>query len=129
MSETLKDKMIQALVDLKHITKEDLNSAIQMQKQKGLSLDKVLIEKGLILEKELMVLLIKELHIPSINLAKYKIDPGLKEIISEKIARQYKIIPFSRLRDTITIALSDPLNIFMIDDLKSITGKEIDVIM
>lgn len=129
MSETLKDKMIQALVDLKHITKEDLDSAIALQKQKGLSLDKILIEKGLILEKELMVLLIKELHIPSINLAKYKIDPGLQEIIPEKIARQYRIIPFSRLGDTITIALSDPLNIFMIDDLKSITGKEIDVIM
>ena len=129
MSETLKDKMIKALVDLKHITKEDLDSAIMLQKQKGLSLDKILIDKGLILEKELMVLLIKELHIPSINLAKYKIDPGLKAIIPEKIARQYRIIPFSQLGDTITIALSDPLNIFMIDDLKSITGKEIDVIM
>ncbi len=129
MSETLKDKMIKALVDLKHITKEDLDSAIHLQKQKGLSLDKILIEKGLILEKELMVFLIKELHIPSINLAKYKIDPGLKEIISEKIARQYRIIPFSQLRGTMTIALSGPLNIFMIDDLKSITGKEIDVIM
>ena len=54
MSETLKDKMIQALVDLKHITKEDLDSAIMLQKQKCLSLDKILIEKGLILEKELM---------------------------------------------------------------------------
>lgn len=129
MSETLKDKMIKALVELKHITQEDLDSAIRLQQQKGLSLDKILIEKGLILEKELMVFLIKELHIPSINLSKYKIDPALKEIIPEKIARQYKIIPFSQLGDTITIALSDPLNIFMIDDLKSITGKEIDVIM
>ncbi len=129
MNETLKDRIIKALIELKHIKKEDIDSTIVLQKQKGLSLDKALIAQGLISEKDLMVLLIKELHIPSINLTKYKIDPSLQKIIPEKIARQYRIVPISRLGNTITIALSDPLNIFAIDDLKSVTGKDIDAIM
>ncbi len=129
MTETLKDRLIKALIELKHIKKEDIDLAISTQRQKGVGLDKILIEKGLITEKDLLILLVKELQIPSINLSKYKIDPSLQEVVSEKIARQYRIIPISRLGNTIMIALSDPLNIFIIDDLKSITGRDIDVIM
>src|SRR5262245_25085177 len=129
MAETVKDKILNALMDLKHIKKEEINAAINLQKTKGISLDRALIEKGLISEKDLLVLMVKELHIPSINLTKYKIDPTLKTIITEKLARQYRIIPISKLGNTITIAISDPLNIFAIDDLKSITAKDIDLIM
>ena len=129
MTETLKEKILNALVALKHIKKEDIDAAIRLQKTRGISLDRALIEKGLISEKELLVLMVKELHIPSINLTKYKIDLALKEIISEKLARQYRIVPISRLGNTITIAISDPLNIFAIDDLKNITAKDIDLIM
>ncbi|MBI5415791.1 MAG: type II/IV secretion system protein, partial [Candidatus Omnitrophica bacterium] len=52
-----------------------------------------------------------------------------KEIIPERVARQYKIIPLSALEDSITVALADPLNVFVVDDLKHITGKEIEVVM
>lgn len=129
MAETLKEKILNALMELKHIKREEINSAILLQKTRGISLDRALIEKGLISEKELLILMVKELHIPSINLTKYKIDPTLKGIVPEKLARQYRIVPISKLGNTITIAISDPLNIFAIDDLKSITAKDIDLIM
>ncbi len=129
MSETLKDHIIKALIELRHLKKEDIDEALALQKQKGLPLEKAFIEKGLITEKDLLILLIKELRIPSINLTKYKIDPGLKAVIPERLARQYHIIPISQLGDTITIALSNPWNIFAIDDLRNITGKDIDAIM
>ncbi len=129
MSETLKDRIIKALIELRGIKKEDIDSALALQKQKGLSLDKAFIEKGLISEKDLLILLIKELRVPSINLTKYRIDPNLKAVITERIARQYRIIPISQLGDTITIALSNPWDIFTIDDLKNLTGKDVDVIM
>jgi len=129
MATTLKDKILKTLIDAKKLTKEDVDEAISLQKKKGIGLDKALVEKGHINEKDLMALLVKELNIPFINLKKYKIDPELQEIVSEKIARQYHIVPLSILDYTLTIALSDPFNIFVVDDLKNITGKEIDIVM
>jgi len=129
MAETLKERIINTLIESLHIRKEDIDDAIIYQKKKNVSLDRALIAKGLINEEDLMVLLVKELHVPFINLKKYKIDPSLRDIIPERVARQYRIIPLSNLENTITIAIADPLNIFAIDDLKSITGSDIDVVM
>jgi len=129
MAETLKDKILKILIDAKKLTKEEVDEAIDLQKNKGISLDKALIEKGHVKERDLLALLVRELNIPFINLGKYKIDPELKEVIPERIARQYHILPLSMLESTLMIVLSDPFNIFVIDDLKNITGKEIDIVM
>jgi len=129
MSETLKDRILKTLIDSKKLKKEELDDAIALQKSKGIGLEKALIEKGYIKEQDLFVLMVKELNIPFINLSKYKIDPYIKEFIPERVARQYNIVPLSLLENTMTIALSDPLNVFLIDDLKNLTGKEIDVVM
>ena len=129
MAETLKAKIINKLLTSLNLKRQDLDAALQLQKDKGITLDRALIEKGLINEEDLLLLLVKELHIPFINLKKYKIDLNLKNIITEKVARQYHIIPLSQLEDTLTVAMADPLNIFALDDLKSITGNNIDVVM
>lgn len=129
MGETLKDKIIKTLIESQHLKKEDVDEALMLHRRKGVSLDKILIEKGLIKEKDLLMLLVRELNIPFINLSKYKIDPSLKGLFPERIARQYGIIPLSSLEYTVTVAMSDPLNIFAIDDLKNITGMDIDVVM
>ncbi len=129
MSKTLKDRLINTLIETKKVRREDIEDAMILQKQRGISLEKALVEKGLIKEKDLLVILVRELNIPFINLSKYKIDPALQEIIPEKISRQYGIIPLSLLEDSLTIAVSDPLNIFVVDDLKNITGKDIDIVM
>lgn len=129
MSETLKDKVLKSLIESQQIKSKDIEEAVALQKKKGISLDKALIQKGLISEKDLLVLLVRELNIPFINLGKYRIDPSLKEIIPERVARQYHIIPLSVLDNSITVALADPLNVFVIDDLKNITGREIEVVM
>ncbi len=129
MVETLKNKIINTLIESLNLKKSDIDQAIELQKKMGLSLDKALISKGFINEKDLMALLVKELHIPFINLSKYKIDPSLKEVIPERVARQYHIIPLSHLENTITVVIADPLNIFALDDLKNITGKDMDMVM
>ncbi len=129
MAETFKERILNTLIESKKISRADLNAAILLQKEKKIGLDKAFLEKGLINENELLVLLVKELHIPFINLTKYRIDPELKMVIPEKLARQYRIVPISKLNTVITVAFADPLNIFAIDDLKTLTGKEIDVVM
>jgi type IV pilus assembly protein PilB len=129
MAVTLKDKILKTLIEAQKLTQQEMDEVIALQKKKGVGLDKVLIEKGYIKEQDLLALLVRELNIPFINLSKYKIDPALQEIIPERIARQYHIVPLSMLDYTITVALSDPFNIFLVDDLKHITGKNIDVVM
>lgn len=129
MSESLKDKIIKTLIENQKISQKDVDEAVLLQKRRGIGLDKALVEKGLVDEKDLLMLLVRELNIPFINLSKYKIDPALKGAIPENVARQYKIIPLSELDFTVTIATSDPLNVFVIDDLKNLTGKEVDVVM
>ena len=52
-----------------------------------------------------------------------------KHIIGEKIARQYLVMPLSLLGNTLTMAISDPLNVFILDDLRNLTGKEIDIVI
>src|SRR3989338_8888334 len=106
MVETLKNRIITTLIESLNIKKSDIDEAIALQKSKGIGLDKALIEKGLITEEDLMVLLVKELHIPFIHLKKYKIDPALKEVIPEKVARQYRIVPISKMENTVTIAIA-----------------------
>ncbi|HQP10244.1 MAG TPA: ATPase, T2SS/T4P/T4SS family, partial [Candidatus Omnitrophota bacterium] len=129
MAKAIKDKILKMLIDAQKLTKKEMSDALELQKKKKIGLDKALIETGHIKEQDLMAILVRELNIPFINLSKYKIDPALQEVINERTARQYKIVPLSMLDYTLTIALSDPFNIFLIDDLKNITGKEIDVVM
>lgn len=129
MAETLKTKILNKLVTSLKLKKEDLAAVNQLQKDKGITMDRALVEKGLVNEEDLLLMLVKELHIPFINLKKYKIDPGLKVVVPEKVARQYHIVPLSQLENTLTVAISDPLNIFALDDLKNITGSTIDVVM
>lgn len=129
MSVSLKDKLIQTLIESESISQKDIDDAIRFQKKNKIGLDKALVEKGLIKEEDLLMLLVRELNIPFINLSKYKIDSSLMDVIPEKIARQYGIVPLSALDKTMTVAISDPFNVFAIDDLKNLTGKEIDVVM
>ncbi|MEW5895472.1 MAG: ATPase, T2SS/T4P/T4SS family [Candidatus Omnitrophota bacterium] len=129
VAETLKQKIIRALIESFDISEKNLKDAEALRQQKGITLDRALIDLGLIKEEDVLISLVKELRIPFIKLKKYKISPDLKDLIPEKVARQYKIIPLSRLKNTITVVIADPLNIFVIDDLKNITGKEIDAVM
>ncbi|MDP8264388.1 MAG: GspE/PulE family protein [Candidatus Aceula lacicola] len=129
MVKTIKEKVLDALAHSHGISKKDLDDAVVLQKEKGIGLDRILIEKGFVSEQDLLSLLVKEFHIPTINLSKYKIDPSLKEMIPARIARQYHLIPISKLGKTITVALSDPFNIFAVDDLKTLTNKNVDVVI
>ncbi len=93
MVESFKDKLINTLINGKLLKEKDLEKALQIQKRSGGSLGKILVDNGFISEKELMVAMSKQLNIPPIDLSKYKIDKGLSEIIPEKIAKQYSLIP------------------------------------
>ncbi len=126
---SLKENIIEILVKSKHLTKEKLNQALAIQKEKHIPLRKVLVDHGFISEDVLLSLFSEQLFIPTLHLSKYKFDPKIIELIPERIAKQYKIIPLSRMGNTLTVAMTDPLNVFALDDLKTFTGCDIDIVL
>lgn len=127
--QTLKENIIEILLKNKRLTKEQLDEALIIQKEKHLPLRRVLVEHGFISEEALLSLLSEQLYIPTLHIAKYKFSPEIIKLIPERMARQYIIIPISRIGNTLAIAISDPLNIFALDDLKTFTGCNIDTVL
>jgi type IV pilus assembly protein PilB len=126
---TLKDTIIEVLLKSKYITKEQLDKALQLQKSKSVPLKKALLGQGVISEEALLSLISEQLYIPTLHLTKYKFDPAVLNIIPEQMARLYGLIPLSRMGNTLTVAMSDPLNVLALDDLKAYTGCDIDIVL
>lgn len=126
---TLKENIIAILINSKQVSKEQLDQALAIQKQRQVPLRKILIEEGVISEEELLSLLSEELYIPTLHLSKYRFDSGIVNLIPERIARQYNLIALSKIGNTLTVAMSDPLNVFALDDLKTCTNCDIDIVL
>ncbi|MFA5338908.1 MAG: GspE/PulE family protein [Candidatus Omnitrophota bacterium] len=129
MAQSIRDKLAEVLVKKGSISKEKLDEAIKAQKAHGGSLSKILVQKGLANENDLLAIFSQELNITPINLAKYKIDKEIISLVPEKIARLYHLIPVSKIGNRMTVAMSDPLDIFALDDLKILTKYEIDPVI
>jgi len=126
---SLKENIIDILLKSSKVNKEQLERAVEIQKQKQVPFRSVLIEEGFISEEELLILLSERLFIPTLNLSKYRFDAEIIKLIPENMAKLYTIIPLSRMGPTLTVAVSDPLNIFALDDLRSFTGCDIDIVL
>lgn len=125
----LKEKLTRILIDKKLIKQSELERAMSVQKEKGGSLGDILADLGYVSKNDLMLILSQELGIPPINLSRYKVDPAVIKLIPKKTAKFYKILPVSKMGDMLTVAISDPLNIFAIDDIKALTGFKISSII
>ena len=129
MIPSLKENLLSVFIDKKLLKKEDLEKALNVQRDKGGSLSDILVDLGLISRNDLMVALSQELDIPPINLSRYKVDPNVIKLIPKKIAKRYQIIPISKMGNTLVVAMVDPLNVFTIDDIKAITGFNISPVI
>lgn len=125
----LREQLIDILVKSKSIPKKKLDRLLEKQKKTKTPFKKLLIDEKIISEQELLSILSERLFMPALRLSKYKFDHKLFELVPEQICRQYQIVPLSRIGDTLTVAMADPLNIFALDDLKSMTGCEIDIVL
>jgi len=129
MSLSLKDRITKKLLESEIIDQSQLDKALQFQKEKGGKLSQILIDLKYVKKKDLLVTLSQDLNIPLINLNKYSIDPTVIELVPREIARHYQLIPLSKMGPTITIAVADPLNIFALDDIKSLTGFDVRLVL
>lgn len=115
------------------ITEADLERAIEYQKKNGGKLGDVLIAMGLVTEKEIAAALGKQLGIPYVSLSSGGLKPArdqnLEKLIPEEIARKYLVLPISRTYNSLTVAVVDPLDFITIDNIKKLTGCEINPVI
>lgn len=125
----LKEKLTELLINNKLISQEQLAEALEVQKKKGGKLSDIIVELNFIKETDLISILSQGLGFPLIDLKRFKIDYGIAKIIPLEVAKHYQIIPISKMGETITLVMADPLNIFAIDHVKTLTGYKINPII
>jgi type IV pilus assembly protein PilB len=117
------------LLKEKRITPDQLQEALNYQKANGGKLGFNLVKLGFVKDEELTALLSKQYGVPSINLAQFEIDPAVIKLIPAETAQKYQIIPLSRAGATLTIAMTDPTNVFAMDDIKFMTGYNVEPVV
>jgi type IV pilus assembly protein PilB len=111
------------------ISLDQLKTAIEEQKQTGKRLGETLLDLGYIDENQLVAYLSKQYGVPAINLEQFEISPDVIKLVPRESAIKHKLIPINRSGSTLVVAMSDPSNIFAIDDLKFATGHNIEVVV
>jgi type IV pilus assembly protein PilB len=122
-------KLGQLLVTSNIITEDQLKEAVGLQRKEGGRLGTNLVKLGFLTEEKLVAFLSKQWGVPAINLSDYKIDSSVLKLIPIEIARKYLIMPVARVGATLTIAMADPSNVFVIDDVKFMTGYNVEVVV
>src|SRR3984893_12330325 len=117
------------LVKEKRITPDQLQQALNHQKTAGGKLGFNLVKLGFVKDDEIVALLSKQYGVPSINLALFEIDSGVIKLIPADTANKYQIVPLSRAGATLTIAMTDPTNVFAMDDIKFMTGYNVEPVV
>ncbi|MBW6512726.1 MAG: type IV-A pilus assembly ATPase PilB [Desulfuromonadaceae bacterium] len=111
------------------IDEKQLSKGLEEQKLNGGRLGASLIKLGYIKEEELAAFLSRQYGVPSINLSEFEIDPAVISAVPADVSQKYQIIPINRAGSTLIIAMSDPSNIFAIDDIKFMTGYNVEVVV
>jgi type IV pilus assembly protein PilB len=117
------------LLEEKRITPAQLQEALNYQKTNGGKLGLNLVKLGFVTDEEITSLLSKQYGVPSINLTQFEIDQSVIKLIPPDTAQKYQIVPLSRSGATLTIAITDPTNVFAMDDIKFMTGYNVEPVV
>lgn len=118
-------KLGQLLVSNNLITEEQLNKALELQQKEGGRVGSNLIKLGFLTEDALVGFLSKQYGVPAVNLSSQEIDPSVIKFIPYDVANKYQIFPLSKTGASLTVAMTDPSNVFALDDVKFMTGYDV----
>ena len=124
----LKKRLGDMLLESRLITEEQLKQALENQKKMGKRLGEVLIDTGIVTEKDILNTLELQLGTPQITISD-KIDAELIKSLPEQLIRRHKVVPIKKDGNRMIVAMSDPLNVLALDDLKLATNCEIDPVL
>src|SRR5512140_634901 len=122
-------KLGELLLKENMVTPQQLQEALAHQKMNGGKLGKAFVSLGYVRDEEITSLLSRQYGVPSINLDHFEVDPSIVKIIPAETARKYQILPLSRSGATLTIAMADPTNVFAMDDIKFMTGYNVEPVV
>ncbi|GAC1660808.1 MAG: type IV-A pilus assembly ATPase PilB [Candidatus Acidiferrum sp.] len=111
------------------ITQDQLTKALEFQRANGGKLGSCLTKMGYITDDDITGVLSRQYGVPSINLKYYEIDANLIKLIPQDTALRYQVIPLSRVGSVLTIAMTDPTNVFAMDDIKFMTGFNVEPVV
>ena len=122
-------KLGEMLLKAGMITQEQLREALEAQKSNTEKLGYNLIRLGYVKEDDITSLLSEQFGVPSINLRHFEIDEAVINLIPSEVAQKYMVIPVNRTGATLTIAMADPTNVFAMDDIKFMTGYNVEPVV
>jgi len=125
MSQRLGDLLVKEKV----ITQEQLEAALKTQKETNARLGSVLVKLGYMSDDDVTNFLSRQYGVPAINLAYFEVDASVVKLIPQETAKRYQILPLSRVGASLTIAMVDPTNVFAMDDIKFMTGFNIEPVV
>ncbi len=111
------------------ITPLQLQKALEETKRSGGRLGAELAKLGFLEENELTAFLSRQYGVPSINLKEFEIDPDVIQLIPRDVVSKHQVIPVNRTGSTLIVAMADPSNIFAVDDIKFLTGYNVEVVV
>ncbi len=125
------NRLGEILVKNNLINREQLSVALDEQRLSGnqLHIGSILISQKIISEEQLTSFLSKQYGVPSVNLSEYEIDPVVIKTIPPEVVQKYQLMPVNRAGATLIIAVSDPSNLFAIEDIKFMTGYNIEIVV
>lgn len=122
-------KLGDILLQKNEITHEQLIEALRIQKANGKKLGEILIENGYVTEKTVMNTLAEQLGLEIVNLDNFHISIDATKLISEKLAKRTNSIPLKIMNDKLLVAMSEPLNIFDIEDIEMESCKRTEIVL
>ncbi len=125
----MSNKLGELLVGAGLINTEQLEHAMEMQNQEGGRLGHVLIKLNYVKEDEITQFLSKQYGVPAINLSNLHIDSSVIKLVPSDVAQKYQVLPISRQGATLTLAMVDPTNVFAMDDIKFMTGYNVEPVV
>ena len=113
------------------ITEEQLQQALEKQRQlkSQEQIGDLLVSMGLITERDRVRALGEQWGVPYIDLTEIKVEEDVTSVITQELARRFKVFPVARAPKKITLAMKNPLDIFAIDEIRLITGKEVEPVI
>ncbi|MDY6796781.1 MAG: type IV-A pilus assembly ATPase PilB [Actinomycetota bacterium] len=126
MQKPKKEKLGQILVKHKIISEEQLQEALDKQRDSGESLGRVLIDMKMVSEGALTSILARQIGLKYVDLANYDVDISASSLVDAEVARRYNLIPVGFDGDKLMVAMADPTNVFALDDVRIMTGMQIE---
>jgi len=119
------DRLGDLLIKEGLITKEQLEKALEEQRANGTRVGYNLVKLGFVQETEITKMLARQYRMPAVDLARFEVDPKIVKMIPADLALKHLVLPLKREGRTLTVAMADPTNLNVIDDLKFITRYDI----